>query len=326
MTHSAPNRTQPNHRMTRQFDLALGWDWEYDREFVQILEARLRSRSLLFYSVSHHNVEETLDRLRRGSLRFRAFLDRASESTPSFEPLVRFMRRSSALFLNHPEAVRHGADKATMHMELLAKGVHVPFTIIVSPFNKRHEVELSLSDLARLGRPFIIKPANTTGGGTGVILGAETLKDVIESRQHHKNDKYLLQEKIEPAYFEGRKGWFRVLSMFGHPYPCWWDDTTRVYTIMTREEQQRHHLRPLVTQTRRIYEVCRLDFFSTEIAATEDGRFVSVDYVNDVCDMRLQSLHRDGVPDTLVTELCDRFARGLKTELNRRKLDNPQVV
>ncbi|MDH4070988.1 MAG: hypothetical protein OEV30_11255 [Ignavibacteria bacterium] len=303
--------------MTRHFDLAVAWDWEYDKEFIGILEAQLHSRDLLFYSVSHHNVTETLEGLRKGSLRFGAFLDRASDSDETFEPLAKYMRRSNTLLLNRPEAVHHGADKATMHMALLAKGVHVPFTIIISPFNKRQEIELSLTDLAHLGRPFIIKPANTTGGGTGVITGAETLKDVIDSRQHHKNDKYLLQEKIEPAFFNGRKGWFRVLCMFGRPFPCWWDDATHVYTVLTEEERIRYRLRPLVTQTRLIHEVCDLDFFSTEIAATNDRRFVSVDYVNEVCDMRLQSLHADGVPDALVEEMCNYFARSLKSALNQ---------
>jgi hypothetical protein len=33
---------------------------------------------------------------------------------------------------------------------------------------------------------------------------------------------------------------------------------------------------------------------------TVDGRFVVIDYVNDICDMRLQSLYADGVPDFLV--------------------------
>jgi len=304
--------------MSETFDLAVAWDWEYDRDFIGILETRLRHNGLLFYSVSHHNLDETLQRLRAGGLRFRSFLDRASDSDERFLPLVRFIRRASTYVLNPPEAVRHAADKATMHLELLAKGVHVPFTIIITPYSKKKEVELSITDLAHLGRPFIIKPANTTGGGTGVILGAETLKDVIESRQHHKNDKYLLQEKIRPRAFDGRKGWYRVLCVFGRATPCWWDDETHVYGLLSQEDLTRHHLRPLITQTKRIHEVCGLEFFSTEIAATEDDRFVSVDYVNEVCDMRLQSLHPDGVPDPVVEHVCNLIARALRTRVRSR--------
>jgi glutathione synthase/RimK-type ligase-like ATP-grasp enzyme len=302
--------------MSDYFDLAVAWDWEHDGEFIRILESQMHAQRLLFYSISHHNTHEALRRLQKDDLSFGAFLDRASDADEKFLPLARFLQRTSTLYLNPPEAIHHAADKATMHLEFLSKGIPVPFTIIISPYAKKKEVELSLSDLAGLGRPFIIKPANTTGGGTGVVLGAESLKDVIETRQHHKNDKYLLQEKIHPVVLEGRKGWYRVFCVCGHPLPCWWDDRTHIYTMMTKADVVTHGLRPLLTLTKKIHEVCRLDFFSTEIAATADRNFIAVDYVNEICDMRLQSLHTDGVPDGVVHEISRRIARYLKSRLH----------
>jgi len=305
------------------FDLAVAWDWEYDASFVSCLEGQVHEHRLRFFSISHHNVHETLRRLQKGTLAFGAFLDRASDSDESFLPLARHLKKSVPLFLNHPDAVQHAIDKATMHLELMARNIQVPFTIIISPYNKRSDVELSLGDLSRLGRPFIIKPANTTGGGIGVILGAETLKDVIESRQHHKNDKYLLQEKITPVQFHSRKGWFRAFYVCGTVLPCWWDDETHVYQMITRAEVKELGLRPLISLPRRIWEVCHLEFFSTEIAITRGNTFVAVDYVNDICDMRLQSRHPDGVPDLVVTEVCRRIARYLKS---RPRLDIAHTV
>ena len=301
--------------MADHFHLAVSWDWEYDREFIATLESQIHAHRLRFYSISHHNTYETVRRLQKGELSFGAFLDRASDIDENFLPVARTVRKLGATIINHPDAVRHAIDKATMHLEFLTKGINVPFTIIISPFAKKRELEFSLSDLARLGRPFIIKPANTTGGGVGVILGAETLKDVIDSRQHHKNDKYLLQEKIWPVMLDGRKGWFRVFYAFGEILPAWWDDETHLYAIVTKSELTAFGLRPLLTITRKISEVCRLDFFSTEIAVTKEKRTVVVDYVNDICDMRMQSQHPDGVPDVLVTEICRRFARHLKSAL-----------
>lgn len=295
--------------MPDHFHLAAAWDWEHDREFTGILERQAHAHRLRFYSVSHHNTQETLRRLQREELTFGWFLDRASDSDENFLPLARHIARSSTRIINPPERVQHAVDKATMHLEFLTKGIHVPYTIIISPYAKKREVELSLTDLARLGRPFIIKPANTTGGGTGVILGAETLKDVIESRQHHRNDKYLLQEKIVPAVLRGRRGWFRVFGVDGAILPCWWDDLTHAYHMITRDEVREHGLRPLLTVARKIWEVCGLHFFSTEIAYTAAGTFVVVDYVNDLCDMRLQSLHPDGVPDLVVEEIARRLVR-----------------
>lgn len=302
------------------YHLAVAWDWEYDRDFVAMLEAAAHRLGLSSYSITHHNVAETLDRLTRGELVFGAFLDRAGEGDEKFPPLARFIAGSSVYFINHPDNVRRAADKATMHLEFLTAGLEVPYTVIISPYNRKKEVEIRLSDLARLGWPFIIKPANTTGGGIGVVMNAASLKDVIEARKHHKNDKYLLQERIIPTRLNGRKAWFRVFYVFGKVLPCWWDDETHIYGILGTLEAEQHGLEPLMSIPHRIYEVCKLEFFSTEIALTEDRRFVVVDYVNEICDMRLQSRHTDGVPDAIVADICTTIAQHVRERLN----DPPQ--
>ena len=297
--------------MNNFYHLAVAWDWEFDRDFIRLLENAIHSRQMFFYSISHHNTQETARKVQRGELTFGAFLDRAGDSAEEFLHLSRVIRKTPAYFINPPEAIVRANDKATMHLELLSKGVEVPFTIIISPYAKKKEVELSLTDLQKLGRPFIIKPANTTGGGIGVILGAESLKDVIESRQHNRNDKYLLQEKIHAGTMGGRKGWFRVFHVFGMIVPCWWDDVTHQYVPASVQERNEFSLDPLVAITEKIREVCGLDFFSTEIAITCQSRHVVVDYVNDICDMRLQSAHADGVPDQVVERICQRIASAL---------------
>jgi len=301
--------------MCDRYDLGVSWDWEQDREFIALLEKHVHSRGMRFYSITHHNTLETLRKVHRGELAFGAFLDRAWDLDENFAPVSRAIRKSAARTINPPEALHHAADKATMHLEFLTKGIEVPFTLIISPYNKKREVELSLSELARLGRPFIIKPANTTGGGIGVILGAETLKDVVESRQHHKNDKYLLQEKIVPVLLDGKVGWFRVFFIFGTILPCWWDHETHLYSMVTHSDMRAHHLEELCTITQKIHEVCHLDFFSTEIAIVSGGKAITVDYVNEICDMRLQSLHKDGVPDEVVKTICRVVADQLQPAL-----------
>jgi hypothetical protein len=296
-------------RNTAQIDLAIAWDWEYDSDFVQRVETAAQALGLQTFLISHHNCEETLRAVQANRMHIKVYFDRATETDERFAALSRTLARHDVNYINPPHDVRHASDKATMHLELITAGIHVPYTIIVSPYNKKRELEFSLSELAHLGRPFIIKPANTTGGGIGVILGAETLKDIIESRQHHKNDKYLLQEKIEPKMLDGRKGWFRVFGVSGMILPCWWDPDTHLYSAVTAAEQRRWQLLPLNTVTRVIATVCRLDFFSTEVAIQESNRLVAVDYVNEVCDMRLQSIHTDGVPDAVVAAVARRLAR-----------------
>lgn len=164
-------------------------------------------------------------------------------------------------------------------------------------------------DLAKLGRPFIIKPANTTGGGIGVVDGAETLQDVLQARQKYKTDKYLLQEKVKPIEKDGYRFWFRCFYSCGLVTCCWWNDLTHEYQILTPDQIAAYELGLLFTQVRRIAQISRLQFFSTEIALNQSGRFVVIDYVNEICDMRLKSAHFDGVPDVVVEQIARYLVR-----------------
>jgi len=290
--------------MPQRIDLAAAWDWEYDAEFLSALAQECDRAGVRFLPLGRAEAADVTRRLRNGTMTLGTFLDRSAPDEEPFISLLAAARESGARILNHPDHVRTAVDKATMHLKFLAHGIDVPYTIIISPFAKKQEVELSLTELAQLGRPFIVKPANTTGGVVGVILGAETLKDVIESRQHHKNDKYLLQEKIIPETAGGRRRWFRVFYVCGRIIPCWWDDLTHVYAPVSQSDMRESGLDRLQAIAAAIRDVCGLDFFSTEVAVTVGGRIVTVDYVNEVCDMRLQSLHPDGVPDAVVRMIC----------------------
>jgi len=297
------------------YDIAVAWNWDFDREFLQCIDSAATARGLTRHFIDRHNLAETVSGLQDDTLFVRVFLDRASDEDERFLPLVNVLsriarasgRHETLRIINPHDFLRRASDKATMHLEFLSHGIHVPYTIIISPYNHRKEVELSLSELALLGRPFIIKPANTTGGGVGVVLGAESLKDVIETRQHHKNDKYLLQEKVVPVELAHRRGWFRVFYAFGLVLPCWWNDQTHVYEELTPKDEEAFGLQPLRSVATIIQQICGLDFFSTEIAMTSSEKFVVVDYVNEMCDMRLQSRHFDGVPDQFVSSIAEAF-------------------
>jgi len=296
-------------------DIAVAWNWDFDSEFLQCIDSAATARGLTTHFIDQHNLAETISRLHDDTLFFRIFLDRASDEDERFLPLANMIRRMARAsgrpetlrIINPHDLLHRASDKATMHLEFLSHGIQVPYTIIISPYSQRKEVELSLSELALLGRPFIIKPANTTGERVGVVLGAESLKDVIETRQHHKNDKYLLQEKVVPVEFAHHRGWFRVFCAFGLVLPCWWNDETHVYEELTPKDEEGFRLQPLRPITTTIQQICGLDFFSTEIAMTPSEKFVVVDYVNEMCDMRLQSRHPDGVPDHVVLSIAEAF-------------------
>jgi hypothetical protein len=300
----------------QKFDIAVAWNWEFDREFLQCVDSAAIARGLTTCFIDQRNLAETLSKLRDDVLIFRVFLDRASDEDERFLALTNAISKiarasghhDTLRIINPYDLLRRASDKATMHLEFLSHGIPVPYTIIVSPYNHKKEVELSLSELALLRRPFIIKPANTTGGGVGVVLGAESLKDIIETRQHHKNDKYLLQEKVHPVDLAGHRGWFRVFYAFGSILPCWWNDETHVYEELTPKDEEAFGLQPLRSVVTTIRQICGLEFFSTEIAMSSRERFVVVDYVNEMCDMRIQATHMDGVPDRVVVSIAEALA------------------
>jgi hypothetical protein len=286
------------------YDFCLAWNWEYDLDFVRILERTSVSRGVSFLQVTPDSLLGALESLERGELSFWAFLDRASEADPNFLPLVKWANLVGIYNLNPLERSRHAMNKASMHLEFITAGIHTPYTIILPPFAQ--QPDLPPLDLSPLGGRFTIKPAHG-GGGEGVVIEATSLEQVFVARQEFRHDYYLLQAHIVPARVAGRSAWFRVIYCGGRVYPSWWDITTHVYEPVTGEEEVTWGLTPLYATTETIARVCRLDIFSTEIALTPAGQFVAVDYVNDQIDLRVKSNTFDGVPDDIVCDVAERL-------------------
>jgi hypothetical protein len=282
------------------FDLGISWNWKPDKDFIDILAAECQRQGITHYIVHAFNLQETAKKIKAEKLMFRSFLDRASDTDSEFERLTRLIKSQNCIMINDIDTTKRAIDKAIMHMELLMRGINVPFTIIVSDFNDGinglHE------EISRLGSPFIIKLAHG-GGGTGVIVDARTFEDLLRARHQYGDAKYLLQERVHPVLLNGKRAWFRVYYVFGKVIPCWWDDITRIFEILTLNGMHFLGLQPLKDIMLKISKVCGLEFFSTEIALTVDRKFVAVDYVNDQCDMRLKSTVYDGVPDEIVKEI-----------------------
>lgn len=299
--------------MAQIFDFCVATDWEYDKDFVNLIEQVAREKySLTTYLVESFNLNETINRVRSGELNFHFFYDRGSDSSPEFLELHDLMLQNAIPILDSLERLKWTSDKATMHLEFIANGLVTPYTIIIPPFNTTEKILLSVVNLANLGRPFIIKPANTTGGGIGVVDGAETLQDVLTARKVYDNDKYLLQEKVKPIEQDGRRFWFRGFFCCGFIYCSWWDDATHVYEILSPDHVKTYRLDELFNIVERISKIIQLNFFSTEIALSQNGKFVVIDYVNEICDMRLKSIHRDGVPDEIVHKIVNHIVDYVK--------------
>jgi len=287
------------------FDLGLAFIWEYDTDFINLIEETLQKAGLTTFLVQEHNVYEVTEKIRDRKLSFKFYLDRASDVEPAFEDIGRILTRRKAIIINPYKKIQHAIDKASMHLEFINAGLNVPHSIIIPPHSELEDVKLTVEDLSILGRPFIIKPCNTTGGGVGVVTGAETLMDVLHERRVNTDDKYIIQEKIYPSILEGKRAWFRCFWAFNKPIAVWWDDMSHIYEELTSEDIVRFSLRRLLYKTKIIAKITELDFFSTEIVLNKENKFVVIDYVNDQCDMRFNSKHKDGVPDSTVKQIIN---------------------
>lgn len=291
------------------YDLAISYVWEYDTDFINLVEEIFHQEGLSTFIISEHNIDEVLERVIKRRLHFNFYLDRAWDVDERYENLGKILSRRRGIIFNPYKNVLHAIDKASMHLEFITAGLIVPYSIIIPPHSENEELLISVEDLAKLGRPFIIKPCNTTGGGIGVVTGAESLKEILDERVINCDDKYLLQEKIYPKIIEGRRAWFRSFWAFGKAIPVWWDDQTHLYESISQEHYKNFRLNKLKSITKKIAALTSLDFFSTEIVLTQEENFILIDYVNDQCDMRIKSRHYDGIPDPIVNEIINNMLK-----------------
>lgn len=283
-------------------DLCLPWYWEFDIDFVQMVERACLEQGLTLWQITPDNLLESINALYQGERTFNTLLDR-SQGEDRFLPINRWAKEYNKKRINPTEVSKWSEDKATMHLELITAGVHTPHTILLAPFLE--QPVLPALDLTPLGSQFVIKPSNE-GGGEGVILGAFSLEQVLRARMEFPEQKYLLQSTVVPRTIQGRPAWFRVFYAVGKTYPCWWHPLTHVYAEVTPSEENRYELAPLHDLTRRIASICKLDWFTTEIALTLED-FVVVDYVNDEIDTRIQSKAVDGAPDGIMQSIASQL-------------------
>jgi len=288
------------------YDLCLAWNWEYDADFIVLLDTACRSHGLSLLQVTPDNLVDRLQSLVNHQITFWAFFDRASDTDARFMPIVQWARHHAVYRINPHEQASRSWDKAAMHPALISAGLYTPYTIILPSYEE--QPVLPPVDLSPLGDSFIIKPAHG-GGGAGVVIEATSLGQVLVARQEYPADKYLLQAHVVGVQLGSRPAWFRVIYCAGQVYACWWDTHTHVYTPVTLAEENRYSLGPLHGITASIARLCGLDLFSTEISLTPDGLFVIVDYVNDQIDLRLQSKALDGVPDDIAHGIAECLAR-----------------
>ncbi|MDD5668420.1 MAG: hypothetical protein PHE58_00090 [Candidatus Omnitrophica bacterium] len=292
--------------LPRVFDLAILWNWAYDREFIMRIHNAVVALGLKPYFVQPFNVDETIRLLKEKQLEFLACFDRASDTDYRFSDIVHILQEQSAFFVNGPEQIKWIDDKILIHMDFIFNKIPVPPTFIYFPTDERRVIQLKIK---QLGLPFVVKPAHgVDSGGAGVLLNARSVDDVYQWHSRYKDFIFLLQKQIVPCVMDTRLAWFRVFNVMGKTIPCWWDPCTHIYCPVTEAEIKKFQLQSLAEITKKIGRIFKLGFFSTEIAIEKEKELFVVDYINDQCDMRRKSQFPDGICDEVVDYIAGELA------------------
>ncbi len=276
--------------------MGIAWNWEPDNEFVEGLHNEALGRGLKPYLLHAYNFYSSLKDIAESNIYFRFFLNRTNENDSAFNGLSNFLMRKNIAVINRPDIARRSEDKFLMHAEFKKNNIPVPETFFLMPGDDNCVLEAKIKNLSK---PFVLKPA-AGSCGDGVVLGAKSVEDILQLRRTHGDIPYLAQERIFPEDLKNKPAWFRVFCCHGKITPCWWHPETHAYRVLERNEMDRFELSRLFRIAEQIISVCKLDFFTTEIAVDGKGDFFVIDYANDQPDMRKQSKFKDGVPDRIV--------------------------
>jgi hypothetical protein len=261
---------------------------------------------LSFFLAEPFWAEDLLNKVRAGDLHARVYIDFASdhrEPDNLYFALAQEFKKLGTYMIDDPHRVEVASDKGMFHRVLLENGVLVPETVVV-PRGELDGFQLTDEIKARVGVPFVVKPG-WGSGRWGVNIDATSRDDLLRSAKEvsHSNS-FLIQQKIVPKKLEGRTGWFRAFNVFEEVIVCWWDPQTGNYQLVSPREMVRFGLGPLTDMVRKIARLSGVNFFSTEIARTEDDRFLTIDYLNTGCDMHAKSFWPSGPPDEVVRHIA----------------------
>ena len=307
------------------YDFALNWSGTLKEDFVKFLKAACTAKKLSFLWISDENVRNIVRKLQSHQLAIKMLIDTEATYNKQGDPYARVcyaVKDSGGVVVNDPDRAKVAIDKAVIHYELVNAGIMVPYTVVVRNWEPNN-FKLNKNEKRQMGSPFVIKPA-LGYGQQGVLRNAcGTVREIAMARNFDRGDNFLLQEKIIPLNLGRKRAWFRVFNVFDTIIPCWWDDQQNLYEHVGYEEFNNFRLYSLVKIVSKIAAITEMVWFSTEIAIDmKDAtrRFLTIDYVNDQCDMGTMSETPSGVPDVVVRYTADSMAAAAYRMMNNEAL------
>jgi hypothetical protein len=296
----------------RKYDLVMTHKLDADDFFIHRVQQHCAERGLNFFLIEPIWVETFYEKLLQGTVDARVVLNMHSEHHQPddiYHRLVHLAHRRGARIIDPPDIALAAFSKALIHPRLEQAGLKLPFTIIVSRA-EAESLHLDERQCQRLGTPFVIKPS-LGYGKRGVLLDATSPADLRRSIAHWPDDHYLVQEKIVPRIIDGWPAYFRIFYAFGSVWLCWWNCYTDRYRSIKPGEIEPSSLDMLNEIACRLASISNMRFFSSEVALTNSGEFILIDYVNDQCHMLTQSANPAiGVPDEIVASIARKLVDG----------------
>ncbi|MBN1897305.1 MAG: hypothetical protein JW827_00890 [Spirochaetes bacterium] len=298
---------------TKKFDFALAWPEEREEAFISFIKSECHLYKMSFFWINDNNIDHTINHLESGKIKIKFLFDmNATYSVPDdkYARLCYAVKDSGGKVLNDPDDAKEATDKSIAHYDLLEEGVNVPFTVVVRKWES-DKFKLTEAERKNLGKPFVIKPA-CGYGWSGVITDAKSLAKMAKAKKYANGDNFLLQEKIQAISFHDKLAYYRVFHVMGEYIPCWWDPRTSIYEHVKFHEMYEYNLFSIVILAMRLSSITGMGFFSTEIAIARKGEVeipITIDYINDQCDLAIKSLERSAPPDDVVKHIIHRIVQ-----------------
>lgn len=285
-----------------------------DDYFIHRVQQHCAERGLNFFLIEPLWVESFKQLFEGGKIWARVLLNMHSEHHEPediYHQLIKLAAQAKTQVIDPPDIALAAFDKARLHPDLVAARLNVPYTVIV-PREQINDFALSDDHRSGLGLPFVIKPS-LGYGRRGLVLDAIGEADLLRSLKAWPDPRYLLQRRIVPRLLKQEPVYFRVYFVFGSVWCCWWNCYTDSYRMVAPDEVEQ--FAPIREMICRVARLTGMRFFSSEIAQTDSGEFVLIDYVNDQCHLLTQSANpKMGVPDELVAAIARKLvesAQGL---------------
>jgi hypothetical protein len=309
--------------------------------FDRWLAAAATDRGLSCCLIHDGVVREATERLKSGHLHIGFHLDYFSlwhVPGDPFAGLAEAVADSGGRTINPPANARFYTNKANAHARLCRRGLGVPATLVLPAQLELEEAALADAGIAVEARPTLfVKPANGFGSA-GVVrveqCSLDQLRNVVaEVRERCSGDSLLIQKEVTCPRLHSidevdRCAYWRLVYCMGELIPFWWhkseiEQGRPSYQRLSGADIKRLELDGLLGYGRELVGMSGMSWFSTELCASNadeksryhlpgpDGRkrpIVAIDYVNDQCDVDVQSRWLGGPPDEFVQHVVRRFA------------------